>query len=131
MKLLLDTHVLLWFLQSAPQLPSGMQAVIKDPSNEVSVSVASYWEIGIKQSLGKAFPWSGSIQALERLALEQEIITMPITADSIERTKRLSKDHNDPFDRIIAATALSEELIIASADSRLDVFLHNRLWHAA
>lgn len=140
MRLLIDTQVLLWFIQDDPQLPDNVRAMIVDPENEVCVSIASYWEIGIKQKaierkinegkkpVGAEAPWKSSVQALERLAHDQVILTLPVTTDAIEHTKSLPMDHRDPFDRIIAASAVTAGLRLVSSDAAMDVFVVDRLW---
>lgn len=129
MKLLLDTQALLWFLQNNAELPAGIRTRIADPDNDVCVCVASYWEIGIKQKIKQAeMPWTASVPTLEHLALAEDIVTLPITTDAIEHTKQLSLDHRNPFDRIIAASAITSGMRLVSSDRQMDVFVKDRLW---
>jgi len=128
-KLLIDTHVLLWFFQNDRELPIHIRELIEDEQSEVSVSIASYWEIGIKQARGKGeMPWTGSVPTLEHLALSQDIFTLPVTTDAVEQTKQLAPDHKDPFDRMIAASAITSGLRLVSCDAVMDLFVGDRLW---
>jgi PIN domain nuclease of toxin-antitoxin system len=73
MELLLDTHVLLWFLQNNAKLPIHVRHIIEDGNNNVAVSIASYWEIAIKQKQSKGdMPWTAGVPALEHLALASQ-----------------------------------------------------------
>jgi PIN domain nuclease of toxin-antitoxin system len=127
-KLLLDTHALLWFLQNSSELSDIARNAVINPKNEVSVSIASYWEIAIKQSVSKDAGGPISVVALERLAVEQRIFTKALTTDTMEQTNALSMSHQDPFDRVIAATAIAGGLSLVSGDIRFDRFLQDRLW---
>lgn len=129
MKLLLDTHAVLWFLLNSPKLPPDVRALIEAPENDVAVCIASYWEVAIKQTLRKGdMPWTASVAALEHLATDQQIYTTPLTIDAVEHTKQLAQDHKDPFDRIIAATAVTTGLRLISSDSQMDLFVNDRIW---
>lgn len=130
MNLLIDTQVLLWTIQGNSEfLPQSIQELLIDPQNDVYVSIASYWEIGIKQKKSPAdMPWKSSVQALEHLALDQEIITLAITTDAVEHTKSLTMDHKDPFDRIIAAAAVTLGMRLVSSDCAMDLFVMDRVW---
>ena len=124
---LLDTHTLLWFVNDAPQMPSDVRDAIVDPGNAVSVSIASFWEIGIKSSLGK-LPLSGSILSLEAIAQAQDIGILPITVSAIHQMMQFPLHHKDPFDRLIAATALTFGLTLLSADTAFDLYGVPRVW---
>lgn len=130
MRLLIDTQVLLWAIQgNTDLLPAPIRDLLIDPDNDVYVSIASYWEIGIKQKKSPDdIPWKSSVQALEHLALDQEMMTMPITVDAIEHTKSLTMDHRDPFDRIIAAAAVTAGMRLVSSDAAMDHFVADRIW---
>ena len=129
MKLLLDTHALLWFLINDNQLPSHIRTLIEAPTNDVATSIASYWEIGIKQKHGKGdLPWVASVPALEHLAIAEQIDTLSITTDAIEQTKQFALDHRDPFDRMIAACAVTYGMRLVSSDAQMDLFVRDRLW---
>lgn len=124
---LLDTHTLLWFVNDAPQLPFGVRDAIINPGNAVSVSIASFWEIGIKSGLGK-LPLPGSITSLEGIVQAQNIEIIPITVPTIHQMMQMPMHHKDPFDRLIAATALTFGLTLLSADTAFDRYGVPRVW---
>ncbi|HEY3329469.1 MAG TPA: type II toxin-antitoxin system VapC family toxin [Capsulimonadaceae bacterium] len=127
MTYLLDTHALLWFASSSPMLPDSMRSLIADANNDVAVSIASYWEIAIKAKLGKLTVESDII-ALRNLALNQNIQIEPITIEAVHHTTMLPLHHKDPFDRIIAATALVTGATLVSADAAFDAYSVTRVW---
>jgi PIN domain nuclease of toxin-antitoxin system len=102
---LLDTHAFVWHALNDAKLPDPVRATIDDPANDVAVSIASLWEIGIKSSIGK-WPLPVTVVGLQSLAQGQSIEIVPITIDAIHQTSSMDWFNKDPFDRIIAATAL-------------------------
>ncbi|MGH9610928.1 MAG: type II toxin-antitoxin system VapC family toxin [Bryobacteraceae bacterium] len=128
MRVLLDTHALLWASISPASLSRNASSIIADGVNTILVSAASAWEIATKIRLGKL----PGAEALERRFLEvMEISGYTIlsidVADAL-RAGRLMGKHRDPFDRMIAAQALSEDIPVISADPKLDSFGIRRLW---
>src|ERR1022692_4658142 len=128
MHLLLDTHTLLWWLTENPSLPRSARKLIAQKNNDVLVSAASAWEIATKVRLGKlpiaidlAHDFSGY---LERERFE----TLAVSAEHGIRAGLLPGPHKDPFDRMLIAQALAENLVIVSNDSALDGYGVNRLW---
>ena len=114
MNLLLDTHVLLWWLDDNPTLLIKAKEAIADGGNMVFVSVATIWEIRIKQTLGKL-----KIPANFRNVLEQQAFEMlSITADHAHLIGELPAHHRDPFDRMLIAQALFEGFTLITRDSR-------------
>jgi PIN domain nuclease of toxin-antitoxin system len=128
MKILLDTHTLLWATLSKTKLSKRTTSLIANISNEIFVSAASAWEIATKVRLGKL----NEAIHLERQFLakmdEAGYTLLSITAAHALRAGRLSGDHRDPFDRIIAAQALAEDIPILSIDTKLDSFGIHRIW---
>jgi PIN domain nuclease of toxin-antitoxin system len=128
MKVLLDTHTLLWATLSKAKLNSRTAALIADTSNEIFVSAASAWEIATKVRLGKL----NEAIHLERQFLakmdEAGYTLLSITTAHALRAGRLPGDHRDPFDRMIAAQALAEDIPILSIDPKLDSFGISRIW---
>jgi PIN domain nuclease of toxin-antitoxin system len=115
LKLLLDTHILLWWLDANPLLPQNAVALIRDPENTIFVSSVSLWEIWLKQSLGKLrLPPN----FLDRLAAES-FENLPLTAAQTARIGNLAWVHHDPFDRMLIAQAQSENLVLLTADEIL------------
>ena len=116
MRLLLDTHALLWFLEGSPRLGVKVRNAIRNIQNDVFVSPAAIWEISIKDSLGKlALPEPFAEMFPRRLA-ENRIALLPIEIPHILMHRTLPLHHHDPFDRLIIAQALEENLTIATCD---------------
>lgn len=128
MKYLLDTHSLLWFLTGDDRLSARTRQVMDDEMNELFISIASLWEIAIKVSIGKLH----LSQPFDRLfPVLLEINSIGVLGITVEHTKRVCElplYHRDPFDRIIVAQAQSEQLLLISADSRLDSYGIQRIW---
>jgi PIN domain nuclease of toxin-antitoxin system len=128
MRLLLDTHAFLWFVLADPQLSARASALIAEPANEVLISPATYWEVAIKIGIGKY----SLAQPLE-LFFEHELAAnqfevLPIKPRHVAPLTSLPFHHRDPFDRLIIAQALVEELAIVSADTLFDAYPIQRLW---
>ena len=117
MKYLLDTNALL-FVFSAPSKLSVRARRIVRGELDLSVSVVSFWEIAIKQTTGK-LDLDMDIFALEELCKAEDIKILPLELAYFERIKKLPLIHRDPFDRIIIATAIEEELTLLTSDSEI------------
>jgi PIN domain nuclease of toxin-antitoxin system len=115
---LLDTHVLLWWLSDDPQLSPPLRAAIADPDTPCFVSAASLWEIGIKRELGKL----EAPTILAPIVAEQGFIGLAITLAHAERAASLPPIHKNPFDRMLIAQGLAESLTIATVDRRFAVY---------
>ena len=128
MKYLLDTHTLLWFLQGDKKLSDKARQLIDSPRNSKFLSIVSLWEIAVKVSLGKLV----LDKSFERLFPEQlhfnRIQILDITVDSLTKLTTLPFHHRDPFDRLIIAQALVEELPIIGADTIFDAYGISREW---
>lgn len=117
MRLLLDTHVLVWWLDDAP-IEREARAAIENAKNPVCVSAASAWELGIKIGLGKLTP-------PERLASrlgEERFTPLPVTIEHGLRVGELPLHHKDPFDRLLVAQAQLEGLTIVTRDPRIALY---------
>jgi PIN domain nuclease of toxin-antitoxin system len=116
MSYLLDTHVLLWWMDDAPRLPSRVRDLISNPDHDVAVSAASIWETAIKRAIGKLrFDTSVLLQALHR----SHVRVLAITAEHALAAGDLPRHHDDPFDRMLVAQAAAEGLSIITHDDRL------------
>lgn len=115
MKLLLDTHVLLWYLDNNPKLPEIWKRSIEDRHNSVAVSIASLWEIAIKVSLGK-LELLDSLTTIEDILNQQGIAILPVRVSHLSNLLNLPFYHRDPFDRLIIAQAQLEQLTLVSDD---------------
>lgn len=128
MRVLLDTHVMYWYIEGDPQLSTTARTLIRDVSNEVLISPASYWEIAIKVSLGK-WRLNRPYEDFIDIALKQYgFLLLPILPAHTARLIGIPFYHKDPFDRLLAAQALAEGIPMVSADSAFDDYDVTRLW---
>lgn len=118
MKLLIDSHVLLWWLEGGERLARSAVAAIADRANHVVVSVASLWELSIKQSLGKLVVEVD----LRDHAMEQGFAELPIDGRHAVAVRKLPLHHRDPFDRLLVAQARIEGLTTVTADRRFAAY---------
>jgi PIN domain nuclease of toxin-antitoxin system len=128
LNLLLDTSTLLWITREPSRVSAPARAGLDDPSNTLWVSTASAWEIATKHRLGRlpqgaplVADWYGE---LDRFAFEH----LPITAEHALRGGGYETAHGDPFDRIIAAQAELERMVLVASDRAFDLFPVRRLW---
>jgi len=126
-KLLLDTHVLVWWLEDATRLSQRAVAILANRDNSILISAAVGWEIAIKVSVGKMEPRS-ILHGLDRVLDRQSFSELPITLEAAIRAGLLPLHHRDPFDRLLVAQAQSLNIPILSADALLDPYDVNRLW---
>ncbi len=128
MRVLLDTHTVIWAKISPKSLSRQVAEIMADPLNEIFVSAATAWEIATKVRLGK-LPGADSLERDFLETMEDSGYTLlSIEAESALRAGRFIADHGDPFDRIIAAQALAMDIPILSTDTKLDLFGVRRLW---
>ncbi len=128
MKVLLDAHALLWFLAGSSQLSAKALACIQDASNTIFVSPATLWEIGIKDSLGKLTLPMPFEQLFPARLDASSILILPILVPHLHEHRRLPFHHNDPFDRLVIAQALVEDLTLVSCDSEFATYGVKLLW---
>ncbi len=116
MRILIDTHVFLWYVSADPKLPAAYQAAIQDPANDVFLSVASVWEAVIKNRIGK-LPLPGPpAEYLPRQRDAHGIASLPIDEGAMGPLAGFPLIHRDPFDRVLVAQALQHGLTIATVD---------------
>ena len=128
MRLLLDTHTLLWWLAEDPSLPASARKLIANKNSDVLVSAASAWEIATKVRLGK-LPIALDLAHDFTAYLERERFdTLAVSADHGIRSGLLPGPHKDPFDRMLIAQALAENLAIVSNDVVFDGYGVKRVW---
>lgn len=118
MKLLLDTHLLLWAAGEPARLPRKARDLISDEENELLFSPASLWEVSIKRHLGRK-DFSVEPRLLRRGLLDNGYGEVPITSDHIVGIDTLPSIHKDPFDRVLVAQALVEGVILLTSDNLL------------
>jgi len=129
-RLLLDTHSMYWYIEDDPQLSGRARTLIQDASNEILVSPASYWEMAIKISIGK-WRLNRPYEEFIDIGLNQYgFQVLPILPTHTARLIGLPfpQGHRDPFDRLLVAQVLVEQIPIVSADSPLDAYGVTRLW---
>jgi PIN domain nuclease of toxin-antitoxin system len=128
MRVLIDSHVLIWYVDQDNLLSPASHAAISDPTNDLLLSAGSIWEIGIKVGLGKIIltqpfkPWIN--QAISDL----DVTVLPLSVEYVDVQSNLPRHHGDPFDRLIVAQAIVEQVSIISADANLDAYGIIRIW---
>ena len=122
MRLLLDTHILLWWWVGSRQLPRAVHAAITDPDNEIHVSVVSAWEVAMKEQLGKLDDMRGISAAFESLLRADGFHALPMTMAHALRAGAYAQAHRDPFDRMLAAQSECESIALVTRDKELAAF---------
>lgn len=118
MRLLVDSHVLLWWLQADPRLAAGAAEAMADGDNTLYLSAASVWELSIKQSIGKL-----RVDVdLRSHARDQGFTELPVTGAHATAIRDLPFHHKDPFDRMLVAQATVEGLTIVTADDAIAAY---------
>jgi len=118
MRILLDTHMVMWALEDSPRLPAAARALLEDPDNECWVSSARVWEIAIKTVLGKfrlGHPLAAIENAIERAGFQ----SLDVTLKHAAAIERVQASHGDPFDRLLLAQCEVETLRLLTADRAL------------
>jgi len=127
-RLLLDTHALLWWLAGDEALSNAAREAISDPDNDVFVSAASAWEIATKYRLGK-LPGAAVIAAdIAGAAASQDFSELPINIRDGQIAGGLAAIHKDPFDRMLIAQAITADMVIVSNEGLFDAYAVARLW---
>jgi PIN domain nuclease of toxin-antitoxin system len=128
MELLLDTHTVIWFITEDDHLPLKTKMIIEDFNNNCYVSIASLWEMAIKNSLGR-LDLNEDLEKIFQIIEETEFELLPITTTQILMNAKLKyHHHHDPFDRMIIAQALHENLTIVSKDKQFDEYDVPLIW---
>ncbi len=122
MRLLLDTHVFLWYISADPLLPVAFRDAIREPANEVYLSVASVWEAVIKYALGKLALPEAPAEYLPRQRQAHRIATLPIEEAALACLANLPPLHRDPFDRILIAQAIQHGLTLVTVDDAVRAY---------
>lgn len=124
--ILLDTHTLLWFLGDDEKLPSGIRELIENDT-DVFVSIASFWEIAIKNSIGK-LPLYCTVTEMMDACFQRGIRLLQIKAEHLELLKDLPKIHGDPFDRLLICQAKTENLLFITKDENIPKYDVRTKW---
>lgn len=130
MRVLLDTHAFLWYVGGDDALSKTCYELIENTENTVFVSTASLWEVAIKASLGKLeLQGAHTVQELVEVGIyANRLELLEITPSHLEGVRTLPLHHRDPFDRLIIAQALSENLVLLSRDRAFSVYGVQLLW---
>ncbi|HEY7328363.1 MAG TPA: type II toxin-antitoxin system VapC family toxin [Gemmataceae bacterium] len=122
MKLLLDTHVFLWYVLDDPQLPPAYRAAIRDITNKAYLSAASIWEMVLKHGKGKiAFPEPPATY-MPKQRMAHQIDSLPIIEEVLSDLAALPNLHRDPFDRILMSQALHHGLMLVTVDKEIRTY---------
>jgi PIN domain nuclease of toxin-antitoxin system len=128
LRVLLDTHALLWWLDGDKRLPSLVRRLLGNPATEVLVSAASAWEITTKARLGKL---PGALEVAANVAaavVSQGFIALPISIAHAQRAGDLPGPHRDPFDRMLIAQAQIEGIALVSNERPFEAYGIRRIW---
>jgi PIN domain nuclease of toxin-antitoxin system len=121
-RLLLDTHVFLWYLAADPALAGTTRDLIRDPGNQVFLSAVSLWEALVKYRLGKLpLPEQPEIY-LPRQRIRHRIDSLDLDEGSVQRLASLPKHHRDPFDRMLICQAIEHRLVLVTVDDQLRIY---------
>jgi len=119
MRLLLDTHVFLWYISGDERLPEKFKEAISEPQNQVYLSVISIWESLVKYSLGKLPLPAPPGQFLPQQRKRHGIASLPLDEQSVVHLTKLPAIHRDPFDRILVCQAIEHDLTIVTVDDAI------------
>jgi PIN domain nuclease of toxin-antitoxin system len=120
MRVLIDSHVLIWALDDPARLGSNTVTTLRDPANELLLSTTTVWELAVKVGIGN-LPLSLPFRAwMEKAIVDLRLLLLPFTLDHAERYVGLPFHHRDPFDRLIAAQALADGVPLVSVDAVFD-----------
>jgi len=128
MKLLLDTHILIWLINGNKNLSQTARQVIEDESNSLHLSIASLWEITIKTSIGKLELGIPLEQITTNFSLPSGMEILPIHLPHLLILQALPFHHRDPFDRLLISQAKSESLTLVSEDNMFKQYEVEMLW---
>ncbi len=121
MKLLLDTHILLWFQAGDPALPKAAEQAIRSEANEAYVSMVSFWEIGLKHSIGK-LPLRMTLDAFFNTITEASFQILALEQPHIVAASALPLHHRDPFDRMLIGQAKHEGMQLITVDAQFQAY---------
>jgi PIN domain nuclease of toxin-antitoxin system len=128
MRVLIDTHVFIWWTSDQMKLSPYISNLLTDPNTEAILSIASIWEMQIKLSLGKLTFETALPVLVEDEVKRNQIKLLPINLTHIYALSNLPNHHRDPFDRLLIAQAMNEKLALVSIDEKFDGYEVERLW---
>jgi PIN domain nuclease of toxin-antitoxin system len=124
LKLVLDTHAVIWFTEDAPQLSTTAADAIEDPANEILLSAVVAWEIAIKRGLGKLSAANSYVDVMLAAGSRE----LPVLIAHAQRVEDLPPHHSDPFDRLLIAQAMAEDAAIVTNDQRISRYDVSVIW---
>lgn len=128
MRVMLDTHVVIWAVDDPRRLSRLSESILREPATQLLVSAATVWEISIKVGLGKLALSESYRQWMFNAHRDLGATLLPITIEYADVQATLPHHHRDPFDRLLAAQALSEDIPLVSADSVFESYGVSRIW---
>ncbi len=128
MRLLLDTHTFIWYVTDNPRLSAHVKLLIEDENNEKLVSIASIWKMAIKHSIGRLNFSLPFMEFVRQPLTVSNIGLLEINLPHIEVVASLPLHHRDPFDRLIIAQSMAQQIPILSVDAIFDAYAIARLW---
>jgi PIN domain nuclease of toxin-antitoxin system len=131
MRLLLDTHALIWYVDQDQLLSASAHAAITDPANDLLLSAGTIWEIGIKVGLNKLSLSMPYREWMNKAIADLGLTLLPISVEYADVQAGLPRHHGDPFDQLLAAQARVENSPLVSADPVFDQYGLKRIWDLA
>ena len=128
MKLLLDTHVFLWWVRDAPELSDAARAAISDPGNSCHLSLVSCWELSIKSSIGKLKLKKPVERFISEQMQQNGFLLLNIELRHVAKIESLALHHRDPFDRLLVTQAKTERMTLVTADAVLSGYGIRCIW---
>jgi PIN domain nuclease of toxin-antitoxin system len=128
MRHLIDSQSLIWYVDQDHLLGAAAHAAITNPANDLLLSAATVWEIGIKVGLGKLTLSLPYRQWMDRAIADLGLWLLPITVEYADVQAGLPRHHGDPFDRLLVAQAMVERVAVISSDPQLDAYGVSRIW---
>ncbi|RYE20517.1 MAG: type II toxin-antitoxin system VapC family toxin [Sphingobacteriaceae bacterium] len=126
MRILIDTHILIWYLDGNDKLSDKLYYQLNDVQNDVFISIVSLWEIAIKMNIGK-LSLSQSLIEIQDYLTSKEFILLEVKFTHLNTLSTLPLHHKDPFDRLLIAQAIAENLTLISADQHFQAYAVNLL----
>ena len=128
MKLLLDTHTFLWFIGGSDRLSAHARQLIEERDNDRYVSVASLWEMAIKVSIGKLHVPLPFTRLVRQHIVGNAMDVLPVEPEHLDEQRKLPFHHRDPFDRLMIAQAITEEMTIVGRDAEFEAYTVRLDW---
>ncbi len=128
MQLLLDTHTILWFFGGHPNITDNVKDLIENQENTKLLSIASTWEMAIKQSKNKLDLGKTASDYIQEKIQYSDFKLLPIDLKHLKLISSLDFHHKDPFDRLLIAQAITEDIAILSKDTAFDLYSVKRIW---